>query len=72
MAEIKARVLLEVTIEGNKYQPDDVVSLDEAQLYDYRGMVDPHPDAVRHAESIARSKRMNDPRGGNSSSAVIV
>jgi hypothetical protein len=50
----KCRVLCAVNIDGVPHQPDDVVELDESNLYLYRKSVDPHPDSVTHAENIHR------------------
>lgn len=47
-----ARVLAAVTIDGQRYQPDDVIEgLPQALAQAYKSSLDPHPDAVAYARS---------------------
>ena len=53
----KARVICAVDINGKRYEPDAVVEMTESELYIYRKSIDPHPDAVAHAEHVGRRAR---------------
>lgn len=48
--KIKARVLVNCVLG----KPDDVVTLDAASAQQHAGEIDPHPDAVAYAESLAK------------------
>lgn len=48
----KARVLVDVVINGEPRKCDDIVELSDAELLQYAGAVDPHPDAVAYANSL--------------------
>jgi len=53
VALVAVRVLAAVTIDGERFQPDDVIEgMPEAIAQAYAGSVDPHPDAVAYARSV--------------------
>ena len=49
------RALVTVHLDGQSYPPDSVIELTAEQLATFVGIgaVDPHPDAVAYARSIA-------------------
>ena len=50
---VDVRVLAGVTIDGERFQPDDVIEgMPETIAQAYAGSVDPHPDAVAYARSV--------------------
>lgn len=50
---VDVRVLAAVTIDGVRFQPDDVIEgMPESVAKAYAGSVDPHPDAVAYARSV--------------------
>lgn len=50
---VDVRVLAAVTIDGVRFQPDDVIEgVPETIAQAYAGSVDPHPDAVAYARSV--------------------
>jgi len=53
MASKKARVLVDALIDGKECKVNDVITLEDDQIKAYAGQVDPHPDAVKHAEKLA-------------------
>ncbi|WP_338499936.1 hypothetical protein [Delftia tsuruhatensis] len=53
VALVAVRVLAAVTIDGVRFQPDDVIEgVPETIAQAYAGSVDPHPDAVAYARSV--------------------
>lgn len=53
VALVAVRVLAAVTIDGVRFQPDDVIEgMPESVAKAYAGSVDPHPDAVAYARSV--------------------
>lgn len=50
--KIKARVLVDITIDGKPCKCNDIVELGDDELAQYAGAVDPHPDAVAYAIAI--------------------
>lgn len=53
VALVAVRVLAAVTINGVRFQPDDVIEgMPETIAQAYAGSVDPHPDAVAYARSV--------------------
>lgn len=54
----KVRVLSVIHVDGVAIAPDSVVVLpaDVLDHYVAAGAVDPHPDAVKHAEKLAAEK----------------
>lgn len=53
VALVAVRVLAAVTIDGVRFQPDDVIEgMPESVAKAYVGSVDPHPDAVAYARSV--------------------
>lgn len=46
----KARVLVAVTVDGVRYEPDHVIEADQEVIESLYGQVDPHPDAVAYIE----------------------
>ena len=53
VALVDVRVLAAVTIDGVRFQPDDVIEgVPETIAQAYAGSVDPHPDAVAYARSV--------------------
>lgn len=53
VALVDVRVLAAVTIDGVRFQPDDVIEgMPESIAQAYAGSVDPHPDAVAYARSV--------------------
>lgn len=52
--QIKARVLVAVTIGGALVQPDDVVTVDKVTLDAQAGVLDASPAAVKYAEGLKR------------------
>jgi hypothetical protein len=56
----KARVLVDVTINGEAYKPDDVVTVDAQVLASHRAALDSDPAAVKYAESLKRKAAAED------------
>ncbi|KQY51190.1 hypothetical protein [Lysobacter sp. Root494] len=54
MKTTKVRVLSALQHNGVRYQPNAVIELDAESLEELQlqGRVDPHPDAVKYAESL--------------------
>lgn len=50
----KARVLVDITIDGEAHKPDAVVVVDAATLAAHVGALDANPAAVKYAESLKK------------------
>lgn len=49
----KVRVLTETRHKGQVFKHNAVIEMTEDEIKAQAGTVDPHPDAVSHAESVA-------------------
>lgn len=53
---IKVRILGPVWIDGVQHNPNDIATLSEYEVSEYRGSIDANPEAVKQAEAIRQNK----------------